>query len=82
MQWPRGYLFWIAIALKLNLKLLSARGADGGRNQILRNTVFEFERQVLYVVARIQELESESRKEEGWVGWLFRMFSGTRPSPG
>ena len=47
-----------------------------GKVEDVEDTVFEFERQVLYVEARMQELENESRKEEGWLGWLLRMFSG------
>ena len=52
-----------------------------GKVEDVEDTVFEFERQVLYVEARMQELDNESYKEEGWLGWLLRMVSGIGPAP-
>ena len=66
-----------ALSAKLEYEINSL----GGKVKDVEDTVFEFERQVLYVEARMQELENESRKREGWLAWLLRMVSGIGQAP-
>ena len=43
----------------------------------VEDTVFEFERQVFYVEARMRDLENDIQmKKEGWFAWLVRMVLG------
>lgn len=65
----------------LSAKLEYEINSLGGKVKDVEDTVFEFERQVLYVEARMQELENESRKKEGWLAWLLRMISGIGQAP-
>ena len=65
----------------LGAKLEYEINSLGSKVKDVEDTVFEFERQVLYVETRMQELENESRKREGWLAWLLRMISGIGQAP-
>ncbi|KAI9682302.1 MAG: hypothetical protein M1817_000356 [Caeruleum heppii] len=60
----------------LDAKLEYELSALGAKVEDVENGVAEFERQVLAVEARAQELEAGERTPEGWLHWTWRLLPG------